>query len=210
MKEYWEKEDRFRGAGHPVVETFVAQRIEFLRRHVNFASVERVLDVGCGSGISAYYLQNLFAVTGLDNSKTLLHKNSCKNRVAGSAYDLPFKNSYFDLAYAWEVLHHLDNPLQAVAEMKRVSRRYLVLIEPNRDNIAQFLFALLSPEHRLVFQYSRRFLDGLVNTLGLHIIYTGTIGWIFPNLTPLPFLPILSRLTFETRWGISNVVICEK
>ncbi len=81
----------------------------------------------------------------------------------------------FDLAYAWEVLHHLDNPLQAVAEMKRVSRRYLVLIEPNRNNIAQFLFALLSPEHRLVFQYSRRFLDELVNTLGLHIIYTDTI-----------------------------------
>ncbi len=29
MKEYWEKEDRFRGVGHPVVKTFVAQRIEF-------------------------------------------------------------------------------------------------------------------------------------------------------------------------------------
>jgi ubiquinone/menaquinone biosynthesis C-methylase UbiE len=50
--------------------------------------------------------------------------------------DLP--DGSYDMTIMWEVLHHLADPLQAVRELARVARKYVVVFEPNRANVLQF------------------------------------------------------------------------
>jgi SAM-dependent methyltransferase len=50
--------------------------------------------------------------------------------VQGSLLALPFGDRAVDLVVATEVLEHLDRPGAALAELERVSRRYLLLSVP--------------------------------------------------------------------------------
>jgi ubiquinone/menaquinone biosynthesis C-methylase UbiE len=49
----------------------------------------------------------------------------------GHAFDLPFKNEYFDLVFSAGVLIHIppDHLPEALREIYRVSKRYLLSIE---------------------------------------------------------------------------------
>jgi SAM-dependent methyltransferase len=49
--------------------------------------------------------------------------------VKGSAYDLPFIDSQFDLVYTAGVLIHLSDTEKAMKEIYRVSSKYILSIE---------------------------------------------------------------------------------
>jgi SAM-dependent methyltransferase len=49
---------------------------------------------------------------------------------AASAYDLPFEDGSFDCVCALEVLEHLERPRDALTELSRVSRRWLLVSVP--------------------------------------------------------------------------------
>jgi SAM-dependent methyltransferase len=61
-------------------------------------------------------------------------------RVDAEAMDLA-DNSY-DLVLTHEVLHHCRSPQKAVLEMLRVSRRYVILLEPNNSFAMRLLLKL--------------------------------------------------------------------
>jgi hypothetical protein len=99
----------------------------------------------------------------------------------------------------WEVLHHLDDPLQAVRELARVARRYVVVFEPNRANVLQLGFGLSSRQERGTLRSSKKHLEGLFEQAGLTILDSQFCGRIPPNKTPEPLFPVLKRL--PTRAG---------
>ena len=211
---YWEKEHGFRSYDHPVVEGFARQRIMRIQQLLPLDTLTNALDVGCGDGFSTYYMSEQVAdIIGVDRSNAMTERHPFKNSgqiMVADAMNLPFDNSSFDLVYGWEILHHMMHPERAIAEMSRVTRRYVLVFEPNPFNPAQFGFALLDREHRWVLRYSLRYMRGLFRKAGLKIVACGSGGWIFPNKTPLPLLPLLQKIPYDNPFGISNWVLGEK
>ena len=208
---YWEDEHGFRPYNHRVVQVFAQQRLDYLQRWLNLSNIKRVLDVGCGNGFSTFYMRRYVTeIWGMDRSRRMLadHPLRAEGRLnLADAFQLPFASNSFDLVYGWEVLHHMSNPTLAIAEMARVSRRYVLIAEPNRNNPAQFAFAILDPEHRWVLRYTLSYMRRLFVSAGLQVEYGGSGGWLFPNVTPLGLLPVIKWLPYSFPLGISNWVL---
>jgi len=97
----------------------------------DFAAVDsgqRVLDVGCGSGVLTEVLARRVGadhVSGVDPSPLL---EACAERVPGAdlkpgwAEALPWPDDSFDAAIAQLVIHFMEDPAEGVGEMARVTR----------------------------------------------------------------------------------------
>ncbi len=212
QRRYWEESHGFRSCGHPVVRAFAIQRIRFVSRFVDLNTVSSVLDVGCGSGASSYYYGRFVReVHGVDRSRAMLARNPLPREYLHCAdvTALPFEDDSFDLVNAWELLHHVEYPLQVVKEIVRVSREYVVLFEPNRYNPALAALALVDPEHRWILRYSMSFMRRLAEAAELDIEVSRVVGCIFPNKTPRFLAGLLERMPYRLPVvGISNALIC--
>jgi SAM-dependent methyltransferase len=211
---YWEEERGHRMHDHPVVELFATQRLDFIRRHLDLGDVRNALDVGCGNGFSTYYTRRSVPdIWASDRSSFMLARHPLRDEgrlAAADAVQLPFADGSFDLVYGWEVLHHMAEPIRAVREMARVSRRHVFLVEPNPWNAAQFAFALWDPDHRWVLRYTKRYMRGLCEQAGLQVRRVVTGGWILPNVTPRALGPVLGLLPYRFPVGLSNWVFASK
>jgi SAM-dependent methyltransferase len=86
-------------------------------------SGQRVLDVGCGTGRFATALAEHAKVWGVDQAPQMLEvarsRGSSVRFKEASAYELPFKDGWFDRVTMWLVVHLLERP-RAYAEIRRV------------------------------------------------------------------------------------------
>ncbi len=91
-----------------------------------------MLDVGCGPGTITADLAEAVTpgrVVGLDAAPGVLSeaRSAADDRtpvafVAGDVLRLPFGDASFDVVHAHQVLQHLDRPIEALREMRRVCR----------------------------------------------------------------------------------------
>ena len=89
----------------------------------------RILDVGCGAGLTDGFLSSRRSgVVGVDPSVELASRAQASNastaHLAGDGLRLPFRSGSFDVVFAICVLHHVP-PVrweEFVAEMARVAR----------------------------------------------------------------------------------------
>ena len=130
--EFWDEGGRYRSNRHPVVELFARQRIAYLERNQALERIGTLLDVGAGSGFSSMYYPDQIRVTACDYAAGMLDTNPAPDRIRSLADRLPFPNESFDAVACWELLHHLPDPIAALAEMWRVARRRVIIFEPNR------------------------------------------------------------------------------
>ncbi len=172
-------------------------KVRYIQRHVPLSSQTTVLDVGCGNGFFTHPFSELSPTVGLDFSAFMLSINPCRPLVQGSALALPFGDGAFDLVFCSNLLHHMDDPVAAVSEMGRVSRRYVVLSEPNRDNPLMFLFSAIRREERYGLRFSLSYPRRLVKAAGLSVVAAVRLGLVLPNKTPLALLPLLRRIERE-------------
>jgi ubiquinone/menaquinone biosynthesis C-methylase UbiE len=215
QKVYWEAGHKFRSYDHPVVEFFAKQRVEQLARRLPLAQIQNALDVGCGDGFSSFYMsRRIPELWAVDRSNRMLRRHPLlgSGRVFScDAFRLPFRDNSFDLVYCWELLHHVSNPQSVLREMIRVSRKYVVAAEPNRNNPFQFGFALWDREHRWVLRFSLGYMRRLFASAGLQIERAFCGGCIFPNMTPIWLFPLLRRVPYRVPLvGISNWVLAKK
>jgi len=169
-----------------------------------------VLDVGCGNGFFTYYFSQLAYTVGIDYSAHMLSINPCELLVRGSALSLPFKDDSFDLLFCSNLLHHLKNPTIAIMEMRRVSRKFVVLSEPNRNNPFMALFSILIPEERGTLKFSLNYMRYLVEFYGLKVIASNSMGAIVPNKTPESLLEIFKKMNNKIPLKFYNIVISQK
>lgn len=105
---------------------------------VRLANPARILDAGCGEGFTAAFIGKRMPeveIVGLDVSPGAIgyarqHHGAFAEYRVGSIYDLPFEDRSFDLVLCSEVLEHLDQPEKALAEIKRVASRHVLLTVP--------------------------------------------------------------------------------
>ena len=99
---------------------------------------QRILDIGCGTGISLEpLLDREVYLTGLDPSLYMLDLASKRlghqvDLHRGSAEDLPFEDNAFDSAIMFTSLEFTDRPAKAIEEACRVTKDTVVLCVLNR------------------------------------------------------------------------------
>jgi len=91
-----------------------------IARH--FANVESLLDVGAGAGRLREVLVGGSRVlyVGVDQSEN-------PGIVRADAHDLPFQDGTFDVVASKQTLPHFVDPSRAIAEMRRVARRGVII-----------------------------------------------------------------------------------
>lgn len=121
---------------------------------------QRILDVGCGMGRNSLWPMRDGAAGGVavdvdDRSLASARRNLAPFpalRVERcSAYDLAFENE-FDVAFSIGVIHHLEFPERALANMVRAVRpggRVLIWVYGREGN--GWLLPLLEPTRKLIF-----------------------------------------------------------
>ncbi|MGD9807402.1 MAG: methyltransferase domain-containing protein [Deferribacterales bacterium] len=112
-----------------------AERIDLVKKIIP-EDVVTILDVGCGNGALTNGLEG-YDITGLDKSVEALKYYKHKKQH-GSIDELPFEDNSFDFLICSDVLEHLDANafISAINELKRVSKKYILIISPNEEDLA--------------------------------------------------------------------------
>ena len=132
-------EDKTIALGHPSYVWGFGQerRIDLIRRFVPLES-QSILDVGCGLGmyVRAFrrFSQDVHGVD-IDQEKVTEASQELPNLQVAPAERLPYPDGRFDVVLSHEVIEHVSDDRQALAEAVRVLRRpggQLVIFCPNR------------------------------------------------------------------------------
>ncbi len=100
--------------------------VDFLKKLI----VEKnVLDVGAGDGLIAHVL----GIRGVDIDKDGIAAAKSMGAVVdfGDAVNLPYKDEEFDAVLMYDTVEHLELPIQAFIEAKRVLKTHLYIVVPN-------------------------------------------------------------------------------
>lgn len=116
---------------------------DLVREH--FDENTELLDIGCGH---ADYFADIYAnnknVFGLDPDQEALDKNKIilrENKKTGTAENIPFPDSSFDLVICAFVLEHVQNAEKAASEIARVLKPdgQFIFLTPNKKNYVVWL-----------------------------------------------------------------------
>jgi SAM-dependent methyltransferase len=201
---------KYRAAADPVVAAYANPKLDAIGRVIPLAE-SSVLDVGCGNGVFTLYLrERCRSVAGLDFSAPMLAENPCRELVQGDVAQLPVLSASVDVCFEANVLHHVDNPRRVVEEMARVARRWVVLVEPNRNNPVMFAFGLLVKEERASLRSHAGGLRRLAEECGLRVRLSMSTGMISQNNTPAALAPLLRYFDRPFPFGEYVVTVAEK
>jgi SAM-dependent methyltransferase len=207
QKDYWELKRSRRSPDHKVIEAFIKPKIEFIENKLGDLSQYKLLDVGCGNGFFTNYFDKKSFTVGMDFSQYMLSINPSPIKLQGSALQLPFKDKSFDIVFCSNLLHHLQDSFIAVMEMARVSKSYVILSEPNRNNPLMLMFCFLKRAERGGLKFSRDYLRHLALQAQCCVIGEVTLGMILPNVTPIFLLPFLNLINQPNPLGFFNLII---
>jgi 2-polyprenyl-3-methyl-5-hydroxy-6-metoxy-1,4-benzoquinol methylase len=128
------------GARNPVARLLMSGFERNLQDLFVSAEPQSVLDVGCGEGVLTHRWATELAprrVVGIDLDDPLIAAEWATRTAPNLTYvphraeQLPFAADEFDLATAIEVLEHVPDPAQTVAEMARCAARHLLVSVPH-------------------------------------------------------------------------------
>ena len=85
---------------------------------------EKVLDIGCRTP----YLKNKIEAKGMKYFPVDIAP--AKGVVKGDIENLQFKDNFFDITICSEVLEHVYDPIKAIKELKRVTKKRLIISVP--------------------------------------------------------------------------------
>jgi SAM-dependent methyltransferase len=166
----------------------------------------RLLEVGCGGGYALVHWSRDFDAVGIDLAMSGLR--SARDRlgagaplVLGSATWLPFRSSFFQAVVAFDILEHLDDPMPALKEIRRVlvSGGVLAITVPNPRSFGMRIKRRLwfgsrdtpsiqrDPTHVTILDWGQW--QTLLEGCGFEIVHAGSDGlWDTPYFRLVPSL----------------------
>ena len=171
----------------------------FLYQKASIAKAKTILEVGCGTGaiLADLCAQSRATIVGIDLQIALLkfaqRKNFTVKQACANAYNLPFVTASFSTTCCHFFLLWAADPLQALLEMKRVTRpggAILAMAEPDYGGRVDYPPALgelgTIQTRALLQQYANPFLGRKLKSLfhqaGLQNVEVGVLGgqWSSP------------------------------
>ncbi len=123
---------------NPIVKLLMKKFFTDLDIFLDSIHIIKVLDIGCGEGYITKHIKEYkkgLVVEGIDFYDEVIEIASVRypeiKFSQGSVYNLPYQDNSFDLLILSEVLEHLEEPVTAINEIKRVSKRYCIITVPN-------------------------------------------------------------------------------
>jgi|SRR3989344_5465536 len=156
------------------------RKLSFLLQSIKrFKEKGKLLDIGFGYGSFLRYAGNAFAVYGLDNSEYTVNtiKQHIKNIKKGSAEKLPFKQDFFDVVTAFDVLEHVPALDTAFLECKRVLKKggIFMIVVPVYDGISGPFIRALDKDRTHLHKRTRRFWIKKIQEHGFTLLECGGI-----------------------------------
>lgn len=180
------------------------------RKYLRFfpRGIATVLDVGCGRGEFLYLLREKgFNVAGCDIDDICLEKSSRfapvkKVDILELSQTYP-KNS-FDLVSCLHTLEHVLHPYAGLLELKRVTRKYILLAVPNARCIAW------DERETHLYSWNGDTLRNLIESAGLKTLKLQQDRTnVFPNV--LRRMPVINRVLLKLFIGpYELIVLCSK
>ena len=121
------------------------KKLEIVKNHLNITPETKLLDVGCGTGISSIFN---CSVVGVDPSKALLDIAREKfPKIAfkqASAEQLPFANHSFDIVISITAIQNFESIKHGLQEIKRVGKKQFALSFLKKSNKAKMIEAVIT------------------------------------------------------------------
>lgn len=103
-------------------------KLSIVKKYIKPKSNEKLLDVGCGTGISSDF--NCI-VYGIDSSEELISilKRNERNVISciGYAEDLPYDDNFFDYVISLTAIQNFNDIEKGLMEMKRVGKSCFIV-----------------------------------------------------------------------------------
>jgi ubiquinone/menaquinone biosynthesis C-methylase UbiE len=128
-------------------------KISLIKKYFNPQKNKKLLDVGCGSGISTVVWN--CDIAGIDPSKELIKiaKQKKGNYYIGGAENLPFKDNEFDYVISLTAIQNFDDIDKGLKEIKRVGKDKFILTflkaSLKKDKIKQLIYDNFKVEQEL-------------------------------------------------------------
>ncbi len=214
IEKEWDIEvaDSRRDALHPIVADYAERRINHIRKKISGVKIDRCLELGAGDGFFSRVLNTHFDLTMVDSSEAMLAKNPVKkNQVIMDSTSLGFASNSFDVVFEANMLHHVKNMDQVLSEMHRVTRKYLVILEPNRNNPLTILLALSKEDERESLKFSKTFIESKMKDYNMELIESVNFGVIPANRCPMWFWKLMKKLDGVIPFfGLETILVYRK
>ena len=117
------------------------------------SDVKNIIDIGCGNGVLTNEIANHVKIVGVDRSKKALDFVKTE-KIHASAENIPVENHSFDLVFSSEMLEHLEDDvfIKVIDEFQRISKKYILITVPNRENIKKNL--IQCPDCKYIYNRS--------------------------------------------------------
>ncbi|MEM3587219.1 MAG: methyltransferase domain-containing protein [Candidatus Jordarchaeaceae archaeon] len=139
----------------------------------------------------------------------------------GPPLNFPFENNYFDLVWNFCIMEHFYNPLLLLEEMRRISKKYVLIMTQNVWNIGTLPHIIYHKiirkpwDHGNVKWMSFNGIEKLIEKVDLEIIEKGMLDIpIWPDTWDVPirglFKKVLSSRGRSWNWNILSDVSMKK
>ena len=143
--EFWSKKEswlwilKYTPTYKKIVKTF---------RAIDLPKDAKILDAGCGTGkLASFWLNEGYDALGVDISDVALSITNKKGvkTVKADILRLPFEDNSFDLVYSDGLLEHFIDPEPVLAELFRVSGKYVLTFVPRISPLKTIIDTVVPP-----------------------------------------------------------------